>query len=321
MKKFLFLLVLLHSAFAEDIFLDYYKNHGINGIEPMFDMALTQHEYWKDVTKKEDISLGYIEKYDSVLVCDKTSSTLSLYQRDPNDKWKKITTYNAFTGKNKGDKQNEGDLKTPVGIYQLVKKLSKVDSFYGPMAFVTSYPNLYDRYLGKDGHGIWIHGLPLNQERDEYTKGCIAIDNKNLYCLDKDINLDSSVLIIYEDFHSHQPIEKQTYNAILAQLYKWLYAWKYNQFDDYIAFYDKDFKRYDGKNYEEFKRYKKRIFGKNENKTINFTKINIIPYPGHPGVFQITFFEKYKSDSFRFAGNKELLVKYNNGKISIFSEK
>ncbi|CAI6147276.1 MAG: hypothetical protein SPLUMA1_SPLUMAMAG1_01934 [uncultured Sulfurimonas sp.] len=59
------------------------------------------------------------------------------------------------------DKIREGDLRTPIGVYKLVKKLSKVDSFYGPLAFATSYPNSYDKYLGKNGSGIWIHGLPL----------------------------------------------------------------------------------------------------------------------------------------------------------------
>ena len=93
-------------------------------------------------------------------------------------------------------KKKEGDLKTPLGIYELTKKISKLDSFYGPLAFVTSYPNIYDKFRGKNGSGIWIHGLPTEQKRDEFTKGCIAINNSNLETLDKYININSTMLII-----------------------------------------------------------------------------------------------------------------------------
>ena len=32
----------------------------------------------------------------------------------------------------------------------------------GQLAFVLSYPNTYDKVQGKNGHGIWIHGSPLD---------------------------------------------------------------------------------------------------------------------------------------------------------------
>ncbi len=52
----------------------------------------------------------------------------------------------------KGDKKTEGDLRTPIGVYDLVKKISNVDEFYGPLAFVISYPNIYDRYKENTSH-------------------------------------------------------------------------------------------------------------------------------------------------------------------------
>ena len=64
------------------------------------------------------------------------------------------------------------------------------------MAFVTSYPNSYDKYRGKNGYGIWIHGLPTEQEREEFTTGCIAIKNSNIESLEENIDIDKTIYII-----------------------------------------------------------------------------------------------------------------------------
>lgn len=319
MRKIVFLVTLAVSLFSTTI-LDEYRKNGLENIEKKLDKALTKTKYWEEVISKEDIKFGYIEKYNYILVCDKSKSQLTLYQKDKNNKFVLKNKYSAFTGKNKGDKQKEGDLRTPVGIYNLVKKLKKIDSFYGPLAFVTSYPNLYDRYRGKNGHGIWIHGLPLNQERDEYTKGCIAIDNDGLKCLEKDINFDKTILLIYETKKIKDTNIKKL-SILASNLYKWRYAWKYNDIDSYLSFYDKNFKKDDGKDFQQFKKYKTRVFKKNEKKSIIFKDINIIPYPNAKQIYQITFFEDYKSDTYMYKGQKELLVKFQDNSFKIISEK
>ena len=108
---------------------------------------------------------------------------------------------------------------------------------------------------------------------------------------------------------------------ILSQLYKWRYSWLYNDIDSYLSFYASDFIRFDGMNFQKFKKYKTRVFAKNEIKTIIFTKINIIPYPNSKNIYQITFKEFYKSNSFKFEGNKTLFIKIsNNDNMKIFTE-
>jgi len=317
-KSFLFLF--LSSALLSNTILDSYRNNGIQNIEKQLDLELTKKTYWKKIINKTDTTFGYIEKYNSLLLCDKEKSSLTLYQKDKNGKFIQKNNYNAFTGKNKGNKEHEGDLRTPIGIYTLTNKISKIDSFYGPMAFVTSYPNLFDRYFNKNGHGIWIHGLPIDQKRDKFTKGCIAIDNAGLECLDKEINLNNTLLLIYENKTLIQP-NKEILVNLAMWLYKWRYAWKYNNLDQYLSYYAKDFKRFDGKNFSQFKQYKTAVFAKKEKKTILFKNINIIPYPNHKNTYQITFFEQYKSDHYKFNGQKELLVRIKNNDIKIFSER
>ena len=221
--RIVFLILISLSLYANDI-LTSYRINGINNIEKQMDLELTDKGYWDRYIEDKDTTFGYIESYSNILTCDKSKSTLKLYRKNSEKHYKLQKEYSAFTGEKQGDKIKEGDLKTPLGVYNLTKKISKLDSFYGPLAFVTSYPNSYDKYRGKNGHGIWIHGLPTEQERDEYTKGCIAINNSSIECLDRNIDIGETLLIINSQ-EIKKDISKGTLTSILASLYSWRYAW------------------------------------------------------------------------------------------------
>ncbi len=323
-KKIFILLVVFVSftyALQANSILTEYRQHGMEKIKKKMDLELGNVEYWNDFIKDKDTTFGYIEPTLSILTCNKEDSSLKLYKKEENKHYTFTEDYSAFTGKMKGDKVKEGDLKTPLGIYKLTKKISKVDPFYGPMAFVTSYPNTFDKYKGKNGSGIWIHGLPIDQERDEFTKGCIAINNENITELDKEIDHTKTLLIINQT-EVQKKVNKEKLASILAQLYKWRYTWLYNETDNYLSFYADDFKRFDGMDLERFKRYKTRIFNKKESKTILFNDITVIPYPNTDDLYQITFNEFYASNSFKFVGEKVLIVRIDqNNNIKIVTEK
>ncbi len=323
-NKFFFIVSFLFlslCSFADTTgILTEYRNNGIVNVQKKMDNALASQKYWNQYLKDKNTEFGYIEKYKNVLVCNKEKSTLALYSKTEDGTYKLQKEYSAFTGKSKGDKVREGDLRTPIGIYNITKKISKVDSFYGPMAFVTSYPNTYDKYKGKNGSGIWIHGLPTEQERDEYTKGCIAINNQSIECLDRHIHIDETVLIINKD-SVKTDISKEKLSKLLSLLYRWRYTWIYNDIENYLAFYDTKFVRFDGMHLERFKAYKTRIFNKNEEKEIIFNDLNVIPYPNNNNLFKISFNEKYKSNSFSFTGDKVLIVRLENNTMKIITEK
>lgn len=321
--KLLLLIFISTSLFADDI-LTNYRINGIDKIEKQMDLELTKEKYWSKHLQNIDTKFGYIESYSNILTCNKDDSTLNLYSTDNNSTFSFQKAYNAFTGKIKGDKIKEGDLKTPVGIYKLTKKLSKetkLNSFYGPLAFVTSYPNIYDSYRGKNGSGIWIHGLPTEQERDEFTRGCIAINNLNIESLATHIDIAKTLLIINSS-EIKKDISKEILSSILSQLYSWRYSWLYSEIDNYLSFYDPEFIRNDGMDINKFTKYKTRVFKKVEDKSIIFNNINVIPYPNSDMTFQITFKEFYKSDTYEFIGNKTLIVKIdNNNNMKIITEK
>lgn len=298
-----------------------YRQGGLKAVEEQLERELVSPEYWRESLKGLEVRLGYYESVRYLFVADKEKSELSLYEVEAGQ-LKPLQHSKALMGSKKGDKRVEGDLKTPIGVYDLTARLTKLDQFYGPLAFVTSYPNLYDSLQKKSGYGIWIHGLPLNGDREINTRGCIAIDNKLLSALDSMINHKESLLITGEG--NLFEVEREELVILLSDLFKWRNAWKFNDLESYLGFYDKeDFLRFDKMRFEAFANYKRRIFNRNERKSIVFNNINISPYPNERGerFFRIDFHESYKAPSYTFEGKKELYVKLEKGKMQIVAEK
>ncbi len=318
MKKFLLLLIATLS-FASII--DTYRYEGIKPTINEIEKTIQSKDYWLERLKNLDVKYGYYENSSFILLCNKTSKNLKVL-RYKNGKTKKLIQFNNLIVGKPGQKQKEGDLRTPIGVYSLKYKIIPKNTFYGPLAFVTSYPNLYDRLHKRDGHGIWIHGKPLDGERGDLSKGCIVLDNGDLIKLSKIIDYQKTVLQIYE-----KPVyaSKNDIASILSMLYKWRDAWKKSNLKKYISFYDKDFHRSNGYNLKQFTDYKKRVFAnkKHQKVQIYFKDIRIIPYqnPKDEKIYRVTFYEEYYSPTYTFKGDKEIFVKKDNGKFKIFIEK
>lgn len=88
-----------------------------------------------------------------------------------------------------GNKEFEGDGKTPEGTYYLDDKYYRDDDFYASIKL--SYPNFKDREIAtkrgvKVGYGVLIHGTKPNKTNAKnWTAGCIALQNKDMDTLFK----------------------------------------------------------------------------------------------------------------------------------------
>jgi murein L,D-transpeptidase YafK len=318
MNKIIFSFFLLVSfTFANVNLIDTYRKYGINEVEKIINNKLTNKKYWEQILKDKNIQNGYYESLNYVVLCNKNNKDIKVYNTKNN---KLLYSSKVIIGKNSGNKIKEGDLKTPIGVYKLIEKLDKLDPFYGPFALESDYPNDFDRSLNKTGHGIWIHGVPYNEKRDPYTKGCIALDNKNLKKLDSSIKIKDSVLIISEK--DNLKTTKSDIATILSSIYKWRDSWKYSDFKTYSSFYSKEFKRKNRSTLDKFLAHKKRLFDKKEKKIIRFSNINIIPYPNdlNKNIYQITMDEYYKTATYKYVGKKELFVEIINNKMKILTE-
>ncbi|RDU70997.1 L,D-transpeptidase family protein [Helicobacter brantae] len=314
------------SEKALDSIVSSYRQAGWQQVEQKIQNVLADKRYWLIALQNQDIRYGYYENTSFLFISDKSKPSLSLYKVQ-NGQLTLQANVDALVGSGKGNKNISGDLTTPIGVYDLLNKLTKLDQYYGPMAFVTSYPNAYDKSLKKTGYGIWIHGMPLNGNRDELnTKGCIAIENDEITKFDKIIKYNNTLLITYEG--NYIPPTKDEMASVLSGLFQWKDAWQKGDFNQYISFYDTNFKKPNGMGYKGFKQYKQKIFAKKEVKQINLFKVDVAPYPNEEGkkLFRITFDQDYTAFNgekltYRSSGRKELYVLLKpNGKISILLE-
>lgn len=309
-------------ASAKDFeWVELYKKGGMVAIEQKIDSIMQTRVFWSEALKDQDTRFGYYENLKHLFIATKDAPTLRLYTlRD--SKWEEQLNIESLVGSKSGHKQQEGDLATPIGVYSLNSRLVNLDQYYGPLAFTTNYPNLYDRLQNRTGYGIWIHGMPLDGDREDLnTRGCIAIENDKLSYVDTLIDYRQALLVTFE--HASKEVEKEDLSALLADLYQWRNAWKESDVERYLAFYSADFMRFDRMKYEEFAQNKRRIFARNEQKEIIFSKINISPYPNddNRNLFRISFYEDYKSPSHRFSGEKELYVELQDSKMQILVER
>ena len=318
--RVLIFIFIITNIFAQNL-VDIYRFEGIEKVKNILEKKLQSKNYWLNILKNQNVKFGYYENPSFILLCNKSLKTLKVYETK-NGKNKELFEFNHIIVGKLGQKFKEGDLKTPIGVYSLIDKIKPKNTFYGPLAFVTSYPNLYDKILGRNGHGIWIHGKPLDGERGDVSKGCIVLDNKNLVKLANTINYKDTILQIYQS-----PIfaTKEDIASILSLIYKWRYAWERSDFNTYISFYDKDFKRSNGDDLKKFIAYKKKVFNirKHQNVKIFFKNITIVPYQNFKNliIYRISFYEEYYAPNFTFKGNKEIFVRKRGDNFKIFIEK
>lgn len=345
---FLSLLALaLYAATAEDVY-EIYKSKGINAVEeylkrefepkeikevkvkevkakpvalkPPTEKELISRDFWIKQLKDMDVQFGYYEEVESLIICEKEKKRCDIYKNSKEGP-KFIKTHDVIMGKS-GDKVKRGDLKTPIGVYEITKRFKPTNNFYGPLAFSLSYPNTYDILRGKNGDGIWIHGSPMDgKDRDDLSKGCVVLENGDIKTLDTQINAESALVIIGET--KLPKMSKESVASILSEVYKWQHAWKINDINAYLNFYSNDFKKSDGSGKKQFSVMKQSIFAKKESKTIVFENVSIVPYPTMDDrkLFKVSFFQTYKSPSFASKGDKELYLELNGDKIAILAEK
>ncbi|ECK7597511.1 murein L,D-transpeptidase [Campylobacter jejuni] len=300
-----------------------YLNQGLDAVGVAIEKELTQKDFWLSEIGDKNISLGYYDDNVAIVLTNKTDKILRVYSYEDGKIRKDFEQKEIITGL-MGDKKIEGDLKTPVGFYELGHKFNPGDPYYGPFAFATTYPNLLDKVQGKTGGGIWIHGYPLDGSRlDEFkTRGCIALFNNNLEKFAKVVQ-DKKVFVMTEEKEKIRA-KKDQIASLLADLFTWKLAWTNSDTNAYLSFYDEqEFKRFDKMKFEQFASMKKSIFSRKEDKKIKFSDINISPYPNleNETMYRISFYEDYYTKNYQFRGDKILYVKIDSkGKMKILAE-
>ena len=126
----------------------------------------------------------------AVVAVDKSRQRFFLMEKG------KARDYLCTTGQAQGDKQVRGDLKTPEGVYFVVRKRTEQLDFeeYGGEAYILDYPNPVDRLRGKTGSGIWVHSRGRAITPFE-SRGCVVLNLKDIAEVGPELKRGTPVLI------------------------------------------------------------------------------------------------------------------------------
>jgi hypothetical protein len=140
----------------------------------------------QDLQGKVPSSLLYLSPQQShAAVVDASRSRLYWFENRPAPdgrlQLKLVRETYVSVGVNGTNKSFEGDGKTPLGVYFILKQLpgDTLPDLFGVGALTLNYPNAIDLMRKKTGSGIWLHGTPSAQyaRAPESTDGCVVLAN------------------------------------------------------------------------------------------------------------------------------------------------
>jgi murein L,D-transpeptidase YafK len=252
-----------------------------------------------------------------IAVVEKSTHSLYLFEQE-NNLPKLLKKYSIATGKYQGNKFEQGDHRTPEGIYlmeefypanYLMSKYGEYGKIYGAGAFTLNYPNEIDRREGKTGGGIWLHSTDddTRVSKGLDSRGCVVVVDKDLKEISQYIDLKHTPMIIVQNINF---LPKETWeknkNEISETLNVWMTAWKEKRFNDYISQYSVDQFRDRKGNFNAYKNYKQAVFSRPDKPDINFSDVSILTFRDY-AVIQLT--QDYKSDIIKDIGKKILYLK------------
>ena len=182
------------------------------------------------------------------IAVDASRARLYLFENTPQG-LRLVADYYASVGKLGIDKNVEGDLKTPLGIYYVTNTLdpNSLQDLYGAGALPINYPNPYDLRRGKTGSGIWLHGVPQGQfaRAPKATDGCVAISNPDLQDVLKRVEIRTTPVVILPKIDWINPAQT---NADVAAFDRNFAAWRSaklaGDLERTMAMYQSDFNSY-----------------------------------------------------------------------------
>lgn len=162
-----------------------------------------------------------------------------------------IRSFYASIGRAGFDKEVEGDLRTPLGVYHITSRLDdqQVEELYGIGALPLNYPNEHDRRMGRTGSGIWLHGVPrVSYVRSPYaTEGCVALANDDMAYLMRELEPRRTPVIIADEVNWVRPDTLSAHRAEFRELLsRWTEARSLGDWATIQALSTRDFQADDG---------------------------------------------------------------------------
>lgn len=267
------------------------------------------------------------EKQTHVLFVDTARSRLYVYEKANTGNLRYVADYYVTIGKNGVGKKDQGDKRTPIGVYFASRKLNRpLPDLYGDAAYPLNYPNEIDSYERKTGSGIWIHGTPS----DTYSRpprasdGCVVLSNPDMKALESILQEGNTPVVIGVNFQWVNPdsVRKQenVKADLLSAIEDWRRDWATQNTDAYLSHYTRDFFYSEG-DLSRWANYKRQIQASKPKVSVNLTDISLFTYPGAKREMVVVDFEQeYVSAALRNVMKKRQYWVQENGEWKILYE-
>lgn len=218
-------------------------------------------------------------------------------------------TFRAISGSNPGDKEKEGDRKTPEGIYFITRPIPKaqLSSIHGPEAFEIGFPNYFDFINRRGGSGIWVHGVDREDrlKKGTDTRGCVALSNKDVVLLHKILKYGETPIIIVNQEKADDSIGLEVANGPFAQrVDEWRKAWSSRDVNNYLSFYHESFKN-KKMDLNAWGQYKARLAKTYQRINVTLEGVRVLR---HPKYNVALFRQTYQSDKIQAQTYKKLMM-------------
>lgn len=260
----------------------------------------------------------------TAILVDKKTSNLHVTEY-VNGAYKILKTYHATLGQVKGDKEDEGDLKTPEGIYTFPYRKTRpaLPKKFGTLAFHVNFPNTFDELAGRNGSNIMLHATdtPERLKRNFDSLGCVVVNDQEIHEIEPHIRLGLTPIIIFPELTDEYL--KPGQDASLKKFFDtWIKDWETKSLDSYVDHYHSDFKA-QGKDKKAWKAFKSGLNSRYASIEINPESVL---FYRHPKYSMITFTQNYRSKlkgggwGHRSRGTKILYVAEEAGQPKIIAE-
>lgn len=262
-------------------------------------------------------------EYPYLVIVDLPHGRLNLFQ-NLGGELKLIRSHYAGIGRNGYGKRASGDLRTPVGIYHVTgwKPDGELPELYGAGALPLNYPNLWDRFTVRTGHGIWLHGVPRTTyvRPPRSSEGCVTMANDDVVSLRPYLTSRQAPVILADrlDWVPRAEVARER-ERFLDRIESWRKRWSALDTEGYLAFYGPDF-TFEGMNRDAFAEHKRRVNATKRHIEVRLGDISLYDYPGEP-MMLAEFLLDYRSDNFSSRARKQQYWRKNaRGEWKIFRE-
>ena len=264
------------------------------------------------------------------LVVDTAKSTIYVYENKDGEA-RYVADYYATIGKKGMDKFREGDNKTPLGVYHVTSSISreqlnnrygKLAEQYGVGALPISYPNEWDKRGGRNGSGIWVHGVPFDtySRPPRASNGCVALTNEDFMAISATAQVGVTPVIIANGIEWASPDANRAARQALTQAIEgWRRDWESLNTANYLKHYSHQFSNGKQK-YDAWAEHKQRVNTGKSWLKVKLENVSVFNYPGATDLAVVTFDQDYSSSNLVGQSRKRQYWKKESGGWKIVYE-